>query len=54
MVYDRNGVELHHFKLESPVRFVSLQKGGKELIVLTVDQQVARFDLNKSDAVKGN
>ena len=54
VVYDRTGLELQHFKLESPVRFVSLQKGGKELLVLTADQQVARFDLNGAVGVKGN
>lgn len=54
VVYDRNGVELQHFRMESPIRFVSLHKGGKELFVLTADQQVARFDLNLSTAVKEN
>ena len=54
VVYDRTGVELQHFNLESPVRFVSFQKSGKELLVLTADQKVARFHLNGAVGVKAN
>jgi WD40 repeat protein len=46
VVYDRAGVELQHLKLGSPVRFAALKNKGTQLIVLTADQKVRRFNID--------
>jgi WD40 repeat protein len=50
IVMDRNGIELAHLKLESPVRFARVREQGTELDVLTADQTLRRFKVGGGTA----
>jgi hypothetical protein len=45
IVLAKDGAELKHLSLGSPIRYTEFVKDGKELMVLTADQQVRRIPL---------
>jgi hypothetical protein len=45
LVLDKDGAELQHLTLSSPLRFASLREKGAELVVLTADQRIHRFKI---------
>ena len=46
-ILDKNGAELQHLDLGTPVRYVVIREHGTELFVLTADQRVRRFPIAK-------
>jgi hypothetical protein len=45
IVLAKDGAELKHLSMGSPIRHAEFVKGGSELLVLTADQQVRRIPL---------